>query len=140
MSLWCLLTLIRFKNGSFYLLKGGENVRVTLVNDSNDRRAIDLSAGNTKILVGTGKMMDAALAQHGVVLKLRLAQRRAVTRNDDKFGLSGAQSGERLLVAHLIFARLHNKRQARVDRISLGIRLLRKRKRTVSKYIAESWT
>lgn len=36
-------------------------------------------------------MVDGDLGEHGVVLKLGLAQRRAVTGDEDQLGLSGAE-------------------------------------------------
>lgn len=85
--------------------------------------------------VVTSEVVDVALAEHGVVLKLRLAERRGVawlihqfltfvfflrsamvrTGDDHELGLSGTESLEGAFVAEHVFARLHNKRQARVD-------------------------
>ena len=47
--------------------------------------------------------------------------RRRHTGNDDEFGFSGAKGLERGLVAEYVFARLHNKRQARVDAVGAGL-------------------
>ena len=44
--------------------------------------------------------MDGGLGQHGVVLKLGLAQRRAVTSDEDQLGLAGAESLHGRLGAH----------------------------------------
>jgi hypothetical protein len=43
--------------------------------------------------------VDGGLGQHGVVLELRLPQRRSVASNDDELGLAGAQALEGRLVA-----------------------------------------
>ena len=45
-----------------------------------------LSAGGTELDVGAGVVVNTSLGQHGVVLNLRLAKRRAVTRDDDQLG------------------------------------------------------
>lgn len=55
---------------------------------------------------------------HSVVLKLGLAQRRSVASNDDELGLSVAEGLQGGLVAEGDFARLHHKRQARVDGVT----------------------
>ena len=44
-------------------------------------------------------MVDGGLAEHGVVLELRLPQRRSVASDDDELGLAGAQALEGRLVA-----------------------------------------
>jgi hypothetical protein len=36
-------------------------------------------------------VVDGGLAEHGVVLELRLAERRGVAGNDDELGLAGAE-------------------------------------------------
>ena len=59
--------------------------------------------------------MHTRLAQHGVVLELRLAQRRAVAGDEDKLGLALADRLECRLVAERILARLHNESQTAVD-------------------------
>ena len=46
----------------------------------------ELSGGGTKGNVGTGKVVDGSLGEHGVVLKLRLAERGAVAGDEDKLG------------------------------------------------------
>ena len=43
-------------------------------------------------------MVDGGLAEHGVVLKLRLAERRGVAGNDDELGLARAEGLEGGLV------------------------------------------
>ena len=44
----------------------------------------ELSGSGTKGNVGAGKVVDGSLGEHSVVLQLRLAQRGAVTRDQDK--------------------------------------------------------
>ena len=44
----------------------------------------ELSGSGTKGNVGAGKVVDGGLGEHSVVLQLRLAQRGAVTRDQDK--------------------------------------------------------
>lgn len=45
-------------------------------------------------------MVDRGLGKHGVVLKLGLAQRRAVGGDEDKLGLAGAEGLHGGLVTH----------------------------------------
>lgn len=51
-----------------------------------------------------GVVVDARLGEHGVVLNLRLAQRRAVVGDDDELGLAGAERLEGGLVPELVLA------------------------------------
>ena len=44
-------------------------------------------------------MVDGSLAEHRVVLELRLAERRGVASDDDELGLAGAEGLEGGLVA-----------------------------------------
>lgn len=48
--------------------------------------------------VVAGEVVDGGLAKHGVVLELRLAERRGVASNDDELGLAGAKGLEGGLV------------------------------------------
>ena len=55
----------------------------------------ELSGGGTKGNVGTGKVVDGSLGEHGVVLKLRLAERGAVAGNQDKLSCTRRREEER---------------------------------------------
>jgi hypothetical protein len=87
--------------------------------------------------------VDGGLGQHGVVLELRLPQRRSVASNDDELGLARAKALEGRLVSESdpakicqrdatsmcarkvnLLARLHNKRKARVDGVGGSLVLL----------------
>lgn len=48
--------------------------------------------------VVAGEVVDGGLAEHRVVLELRLAERRGVASNDDELGLAGAEGLEGGLV------------------------------------------
>lgn len=48
--------------------------------------------------VVAGEVVDGGLGEHGVVLKLRLAERGGVAGNDDKLGLARAEALEGGLV------------------------------------------
>ncbi len=63
--------------------------------------------------------MNTGLGEHGIVLNLGLAQRRAVVRDDDQLGGALAQGLQGRLVAEHVSARLHDEREARVDRLGL---------------------
>lgn len=65
---------------------GGEDFTVTLVSDGKDGGTEELTASGTELNVVAIVVMDGSLGKHGIVLDLRLAERRAVTSNDDKLG------------------------------------------------------
>lgn len=48
----------------------------------------ELSGSGTKGNVSTSKVVDGGLGEHSVVLKLRLAQRGSVARDQDQLGYS----------------------------------------------------
>ena len=73
--------------------------------------------------VGAGEVVDGDLAQHGVVLELRLAERRGVASDDDELGLAGAQALQGRLVTESDLARLHDQRQARGQGVGVLLRL-----------------
>lgn len=60
-------------------------------------------------------MVHVGLGKHRVILDLRLAEGRAVIADDDELGLARSQGLEGGLVAQGVLARLHHKREARVD-------------------------
>jgi hypothetical protein len=51
--------------------------------------SVDLARGKTYVVAV--EVVDGDLGEHGVVLKLGLAQRRAVTGNEDQLGLARAE-------------------------------------------------
>jgi hypothetical protein len=51
--------------------------------------SVDLASGETYVVAV--EVVDGDLGKHGVVLKLGLAQRRAVTGNEDQLGLARAE-------------------------------------------------
>lgn len=56
------------------------------------------SGGWCGTYVVAGEVVDGGLAEHGVVLELRLAERGSVASNDDELGLAGAEGLEGGLV------------------------------------------
>ncbi len=62
------------------------NVRVTPVNDGEDSDPKVLSTSRSEVNVVARVVVDSSLGEHGVVLNLRLAERRTVTRDDNKLG------------------------------------------------------
>lgn len=95
--------------------------------------------------VVTGEVVNLSLGQHGVVLELRLAERRGVSGNDDELGLSRSELLESRLVSegdcnviismllncisietHLMrtLSGLHNKCQTTVDGVGGLLSLL----------------
>jgi hypothetical protein len=71
--------------------------------------------------VVSSEVVDVALGEHGVVLKLGLAERGSVSGNDDKLGFSGTESLKGRLVSEDELSGLHNKRKARVDGVGAGL-------------------
>ena len=59
-----------------------------IANTINVPDAEKLSGSGSKSNIGTSKVVHSGFREHGVVLKLRLAQRRAVTSNQDELGYS----------------------------------------------------
>jgi hypothetical protein len=74
-----------------------EDVGVSLVSDRDHGYAEELSTRSAEVTVGAGVVVHSALGEHGVVLDLGLAQRRAVGGDDHELGLGVAKSlvGER---------------------------------------------
>lgn len=66
-------------------------------------------------------MVDGGLAEHGVVLELRLAERRGVAGNDDELGLAGAEGLEGGLVTKSDLAGLLWKCQLCCSSLGVGI-------------------
>jgi hypothetical protein len=69
----------------------------TRVRDREDADAEVLSTRRTEVDVVAGVVVNGRLRQHGVVLDLRLLQRRAVVGDDDEPSLAGAK-GLQLLI------------------------------------------
>lgn len=65
--------------------------------------------------VVTGEVVDGSLGQHGVVLKLTLAEGRSVGSDDDQLGLAGAKSLHGRLSTQGDFAGLHHQGEPGVD-------------------------
>ena len=59
--------------------------------------------------VGASVVVDGSLGHHGVVLELRLAERRSVGRDEDELGLAGAEGLEGAAVAEDDLAGLDDK-------------------------------
>ena len=81
----------------------------------------------------SGVMMDTCASKHGIILDFRLSKRRAVGRDNDKFGFATSNSLKTRLVAQVGLSTLHNKRQPAVDRLDgLFLQLRRKNRLLVS--------
>lgn len=63
-----------------------QDVGVTGIEDSHGGAAEELTASGTELNVVAIVVMDRSLGKHGIVLDLRLAERRAVTSKDDELG------------------------------------------------------
>jgi hypothetical protein len=103
---------------------GGNDVGVTNVSDRQDGRAELAAAGSAKIDVVSAVVVNGRLGEHGVVLKLGLADWWAVVGNNDELGAALAEGRERLAEAKAVLARLHDELDLRVDRVHLRLALL----------------
>lgn len=65
--------------------------------------------------VVAGEVVNRSLGQHGVVLQLRLAERRGVAGNDDQLGLARAQRLHGRLGTQGDLTRLHHQSEPGVD-------------------------
>jgi hypothetical protein len=65
---------------------GAHDVRVANVGDREDRRPEHLSASSAEGDVVAAVVVHRRLGKHRIVLDLRLAQRRAVARDEDELG------------------------------------------------------
>ena len=63
----------------------GHDIRVTLVENGETGNTEVLSARGSERNVVSSVVMNTSLAEHGVVLNLRLSERRAVSSNDCEF-------------------------------------------------------
>ena len=106
------------------LLGAGEDVRITLVGDRDHRHTEEFSASSSEITVGTGVVVDRALGKHSIVLNLRLAQGRAVGRDDNKLSLGVSQSLNSGLVTQSRLSGSHHKLKLGVDRLNSLLRFL----------------
>ena len=103
---------------------GADDIGVAGVRDAERAHAEVLAARRAQIDVVAAVVVHARLGQHGVVLDLGLAQRRAVVGDDDELALAASQRLERGGVAQRVLAGLHNQRQPVVDRLLRLLRLL----------------
>ena len=106
------LSLGSLRLGSWH---GPDDVAVPRVGDGEGADPEVLAAGGAQLIVVACVVVDTGLGQHGVVLDLRLAERRRVVGNDHQLALAVPQGFESLLVAEAILARLHHERQPGVD-------------------------
>ena len=72
-------------------------------------------------------MVHSRLRQHGVVLDLRLTQRRGVRRDKDELSLATTHVLEGALKTQRHLTRLHNELKLRVDVVLAGLLGLRLR-------------
>jgi hypothetical protein len=77
--------IIFYKKRSSFLLSA-QDIRVTGISDGEDTGAEKLTASSTKIDVVTVVVVNTSLGQHSVVFDLGLAERGAVTGDDDQLG------------------------------------------------------
>lgn len=104
------------------LILARQNVRVTGVDDGNDRAVEELPARRAELGVVATVVMDLRLGEHGQVLHFRLAKGGAIRRDEDHLRLAGAQALQAGLVTEDGLAGLHDELETGVHR--LGVLLL----------------
>lgn len=62
------------------------DIRVTSISNAHASNAEELTTGGTQVNVISRIMVDGSTAEHGVVLNLGTAERRAVTRDNNQLG------------------------------------------------------
>ncbi|KAL7491822.1 hypothetical protein ACHAWT_001084, partial [Skeletonema menzelii] len=101
-----------------------QDVRISSINDRDDRAVEHLSAGSSKSSVVTAVVVNLNLGEHGKVLNLGLTQRRAVGGDENHLRLSSAESLQSRLVSKDSLSRLHNKLETRVHRLNVLLLLI----------------
>ena len=71
---------------SSLVLESTKNIRVTSVSNGDGRHTEVLTATSAEVDAVTLVVVHSGLGEHGVVLNLRLSQRRAVVGNEDELG------------------------------------------------------
>lgn len=101
-------------------LNSSKNVGVTGVNDGKDTNTEELTASGTELVVTALEVVDSDLGKHGVVLQLRLSERRSVTSNDNELSLTLTESLEGRLVAKGVLTRLDSQGKTGIN-VLLGL-------------------
>ena len=72
------------RDPAFLVLEGTENIGVTSISDGDGGDSKVLSASSTEVQAASLIVMNSGLGKHGIVLELRLSQRRTVVGNENK--------------------------------------------------------
>jgi len=99
-------------------LGGLDDIGITRVGDAKAANSEVFTASSTELDVVSAVVVDAGLAQHGVVLDFGLSESRRVLGQNDELSFGGSELFESLAVAEAVFTRLHDELKSRVD--SLG--------------------
>lgn len=107
------------------LLLSGKNIRVSSINDSENRAVEKLSASSSKSSVISIVVVYTGLGKHSKVLNLGSAKRRAVVGDEDHLCLGSAHALDRSLVSEVSLSRLH-------DQLDTGVHV-------VNSFLLFSW-
>lgn len=107
----------------YYLLLASQNIGISSIDNWNNGAVEKLSACSSELGVISIVVVHLSLGKHGKIFNLGFTKRRAVGRNHDHLGLSGAESLDSLLVSEDGLSRLHHKLEAGVHRLD-GLLLL----------------
>lgn len=124
LSSLCIRIGLQYRASSLLLGHSADDIGVTGVSDTQRTNAEVLAAGSSEVHIVAGVVVHASLGQHGVVLDLGLAERRAVVGDDDELALATTKRLERGGVAQRVLAGLHHQGQPVVDRLLRLLRLL----------------
>jgi len=108
-----------FNSHLLFNLNSRQDIRVTFVQNADNRAIVEFTAGISQGTVIPSVMVDSYLGKHGQVLNLGLAQLRAVGGNQNHLGLALAQSLDGSLCPQKNLSGLHNKLETTVDRVLL---------------------
>lgn len=96
-------------------LLSSQDVGVTSIEDGQTSDTVEFTACSAEVVVVSGEEVSVDLSKHGVVLDQRFSQRRAVSGNEDKLGLSVSDALKGGLGAQDGFTRSHDEGQFCVD-------------------------
>ena len=80
------LVIYRVHNIYSKILLGRDDIRITLIKNRHDSHSKVFTTSSSQINIVSRKVMDTSLAQHGIIFNFRPAERRTISRDDDKFG------------------------------------------------------
>jgi len=103
---------------------GSDDIGITRVRNAQRTNPEVLPASRAQVHIIPTVVVHARLGQHGVVLNLRLAERRTVVGDDDQLALAAPERLQGRGVAQRVLPGLHHQSESVVDRLLRLLRLL----------------